>query len=71
MTDQIEPRGLNDLVYRQKSNELAEREKEFLSDYAELCRKHRLEMKPAMFFKPQIDGTFTLGTSLIVGDASG
>ena len=42
------------------------RQKEFLNEYNDLCKKYNLELKPAIGFKQQIDASFTLTAQLTI-----
>lgn len=39
---------------------------DFMAEYEALCKKYGLSIRPQIFFKQQIDETFTIGASLTV-----
>ena len=39
---------------------------EFAARYAALCQEYGLQIQPQVFFKQQIDDTFTIGAQLAV-----
>lgn len=42
-----------------------ERIEEFIRQYEILCQNHGIEIRPELYFKPQPDGTFGIGTRLV------